>query len=445
MRVKVLTRNPDDYLRETTRDIHKVPRNYDPKLHPLEAPREYTRALNAVKLDRVFAKPFIGSLDGHTEGISVLCKRPKSLSTLASGAFDGEVRLWDLPTRRCLKHLQAHENFVRGIAFTKDGERFATVGDDKTIKFWNVSSPGVGEEERPLKTIVSKVILTGIAFSPKIEKFATCGEICQIWEETRNEPVRSFSWGKDSVDTLAFNPVEPHILGTSSQDRSITFYDIREAGPIKQLTLTMRTNQLAWNPMESTTYTVANEDFSLYTFDMRFMASAVTIHKGHTSAVTCLDYSPTGQEIVSGSYDRTLRIFQKDKKFSRDVYHTKRMQRITDVVWSSDNKYIINSSDEMNLRIWKAKASEKLGVLRPREKRALNYNEALVNKFELFPEIRSINRHRHVPKYIQSMTKKIKMNYNKERRKAANRRAHSKPGTEPEPRPKSDFIVSNME
>lgn len=39
------------------------------------------------------------------------------------------------------------------------------------------------------------------------------------------------------------------------------------------------------------------------------------------------------------------------------------MQRITDVVWSADNKYIVNASDEMNLRIWKSKASEKLGVV----------------------------------------------------------------------------------
>ncbi|CAA9994142.1 unnamed protein product [Nesidiocoris tenuis] len=426
MKVKCLVRNPDDYLRETTRDIHKLPRNYDPNLHPLEAPREYTRALNAVKLDRVFAKPFLGSLDGHTEGISVLAKRPDSLSTIASGAFDGEIRLWNLVTRKCIKSVQAHENCIRGVVFTKDGERFASVGDDKTIKFWKTDPPAAGEQERPLKSIVSKVLLTGITFSPKIEKFATCGEICQIWEESRDEPVRSFKWGMDSADTVVFNPVEPHILGkylhadgarTCAQDRSITFYDIRESGPIKKLTLSMRSNQLAWNPMESFMYTVANEDFNLYSFDLRYLSSAVTIHRGHTSAVTCLDYSPTGLEIVSGSYDRTLRIFEGQKQFSREIYHTKRMQRITDVVWSSDDKYVINASDEMNLRIWKARASEKLGIIRPREKRALNYSQALINKYELFPKIRSINRHRHVPRYINTAQMKMKYSHQKEKRK----------------------------
>lgn len=51
---------------------------------------------------------------------------------------------------------------------------------------------------------------------------------------------------------------------------------------------------------------------------------------------------------------------------SREVYHTKRMQRISNVVWSLDDKYILSSSDEMNIRLWKARASEKLGVVRYR-------------------------------------------------------------------------------
>jgi len=73
-----------------------VPRNYDPTLHPFEVPREYTRALNATKLERVFAKPFVASLDGHRDGISCIVKHSKSLSTVLSGACDGEVKplLW---------------------------------------------------------------------------------------------------------------------------------------------------------------------------------------------------------------------------------------------------------------------------------------------------------------------------------------------------------------
>lgn len=83
----------------------------------------------------------------------------------------------------------------------------------------------------------------------------------------------------------------------------------------------------------------------------------------HVEAVIDVDYSPTGKEFVSGSYDKSIRIFEVNKGHSREVYHTKRMQRLTCVSWSFDNKYIVSGSDEMNLRLWKANASEKLGIV----------------------------------------------------------------------------------
>jgi WD repeat and SOF domain-containing protein 1 len=70
-----------------------VPRNYDPALHPFEAPREYSQAMNAVKLEKVFAKPFIGDLEGHKDVVNCMCKHPSMLSHILSGAGDGEVRI----------------------------------------------------------------------------------------------------------------------------------------------------------------------------------------------------------------------------------------------------------------------------------------------------------------------------------------------------------------
>ncbi|EPQ19315.1 Heat shock cognate 71 kDa protein [Myotis brandtii] len=52
MKVKMLSQNPDNCVRETKLNLQRVPRNYDPTLHPFEVPREYVRALNATKLER---------------------------------------------------------------------------------------------------------------------------------------------------------------------------------------------------------------------------------------------------------------------------------------------------------------------------------------------------------------------------------------------------------
>lgn len=41
------------------------------------------------------------------------------------------------------------------------------------------------------------------------------------------------------------------------------------------------------------------------------------------------------------------------------------MQHVICVKWSADSKYVLSGSDEMNIRLWKANASEKLGVVSP--------------------------------------------------------------------------------
>lgn len=94
MKVKILCRNPHDYVRQRKTDVHKLPRNLDPSLHPLEGPREYVRALNATKLDRVFAKPFVGSLSGHTDGVYCIAKHPTKLSVILSGGGEVSVLLY---------------------------------------------------------------------------------------------------------------------------------------------------------------------------------------------------------------------------------------------------------------------------------------------------------------------------------------------------------------
>lgn len=86
-----------------------------------------------------------------------MCKHPFHLSTILSGAFDGEVRIWNLTQRKCIRNFLAHDGIIRGIVFNATGEQFITVGDDKTIKTWKSQKTSFGEEEEPINTIISKV------------------------------------------------------------------------------------------------------------------------------------------------------------------------------------------------------------------------------------------------------------------------------------------------
>jgi len=233
----------------------------------------------------------------------------------------------------------------------------------------------------------------------------------------------------DRITNITFNPIEYNILATTGSDRTVALYDIRNSTPLRKVTLAMKSNGIAWNPMEAFNFTLANEDSNLYTFDMRRLDCPLNVHKDHVMAVLDVDYSPTGREFVSGSFDKTLRIFKMDAGHSRDVYHTKRMQRIFCIRWSSDATYLISGSDETNIRLWKANASRKVGRLRPRERVALEYAEQLKEKFKFHPQIRRIARHRHVPKLVYKAAKEKRVMAEAQRRKRTNVILHSKPGS----------------
>ena len=66
MKVKALSRSAASTERQNSGDLRMHHRNLDPSSHPMARAREYTRAVTAAKLDRMFAKPFLASLgEGH--------------------------------------------------------------------------------------------------------------------------------------------------------------------------------------------------------------------------------------------------------------------------------------------------------------------------------------------------------------------------------------------
>lgn len=312
----------------------------------------------------------------------------------------------------------------------RDSSLFVTVGEDKIVKTWRYPDTleDIDDSFSPLSTIVGKSVFLGVDHHWSEPTFATCGERVDIWDAGRSDPVRSFSWGVDSITNIKFNPVEYNVLASTGSDRTIALYDIRTSTPLRKVILSMKSNGISWNPIEAFHFTVANEDSNLYTFDMRKLDTPLNVHMDHVMAVLDVDYSPTGQDFVSGSFDKTVRLFQHNQGRSREVYHTKRMQRIFCVQWSADASYILSGSDEMNIRLWKAEASRKTGKLRPRERLALHYAAKLRHRFRFHPQIRRISRHRHLPKMVFKAAKEKRAIMARQKRKRDNVIRHSKPG-----------------
>ena len=58
--------------------------------------------------------------------------------TLASGAEDATVRLWDPVTGELKRTLTGHSNVVSNVAFSPDGQTLASGAGDGTVGLWDV-------------------------------------------------------------------------------------------------------------------------------------------------------------------------------------------------------------------------------------------------------------------------------------------------------------------
>ncbi len=155
---------------------------------------------------------------------------------------------------------------VRTVTFSRDGERMAVAGRNGRIRVWNVTS---GAKERDIETDRRRI--RGLAFSPDGNWLAAAGAspMIRIMDVATGEPVMTLSTRPAKVYSLAF--LGNRRLAAGGSDNRIAIWDLESRQPTAHLV-------------------------------------------GHTGTVAALAASASGDVLVSGSYDTTLRIWNLSEK-----------------------------------------------------------------------------------------------------------------------------------
>ena len=77
-------------------------------------------------------------LEGH-EGLVFCLASSADGRRLASGGYDGVVRVWDRESGAVLAELRGHDGDLLDVALDGDGSRVASSGDDDTLRLWSVA------------------------------------------------------------------------------------------------------------------------------------------------------------------------------------------------------------------------------------------------------------------------------------------------------------------
>jgi WD40 repeat protein/serine/threonine protein kinase len=187
---------------------------------------------------------------------------------LATGNINGAVQVWDATTRDLVGTLGTHSREIRRVVFSGDG-RYLVSSSDGIVMLWDAQR--LHEKQEP-RTFPARVPGAGlnVAFSPDGRRLATGGaeNTVVIWDVETENKLQTL-WGKHSgeVYAVAFSSLDDgRLIATAGEDSAVKVWDSHSGKLIHSF-------------------------------------------RGHTGLVTSLAFTPDGSRLISGSRDKTVKVW----------------------------------------------------------------------------------------------------------------------------------------
>ncbi|MGA2621125.1 MAG: protein kinase [Thermoguttaceae bacterium] len=153
---------------------------------------------------------------------------------IAVGTVRGDLVLWDDVARRVLlRKPRAHDKRIVGIAFSPDGTKLATAGeDDNVARVWTVPAGDLAFELRGHTRALTK----GLAFSPDGKSIATASadQTVRIWDAGDGKPGRVLAI-KQSPHDLAWQGQSGRLFVVQQADSSKNIVSLWNASSGEQV------------------------------------------------------------------------------------------------------------------------------------------------------------------------------------------------------------------
>src|SRR5450755_3339885 len=202
-------------------------------------------------------------------------------------------------------------NQVYALAWSPNGTRLASGGQDRTVHLWNATT---GKQMTTYRSVFSTGEVQAVAWSPDGRYLASGSNdgIVQIWDTSMHKLLlagSNFS-GEDEVTSLA----------SGSWDGTVQVWDAT----------TRRT---------------------------------VLTYRGHTEGIWSVSWSPDSRYLVSASKDQTVQVWEAMTGRRLLSYHGHTAE-VWNVSWSPDGKDIASVGDGGTVHLWNASTGEEIWRLR---------------------------------------------------------------------------------
>ena len=249
----------------------------------------------------------------HQDHISTLAFSPNS-RLLASGCFDGQVKVWDLgydtfgsqPLKERL--LLKHGTRVRHVAFSPASDLLASVGNDRAVRLWDVQT---GKTVRVLTNHPWEV--TCVAFAPD-GKTLLVGmgnpggrQFLKVWDVASGTELMTPEGPTNAVWDVAFTP-RGCLAASASYDGTVRLWDTIDWQP--KHTLSAKFGQV-WTLALSPSHHLLAAGHANGTVSLWDITSGrqMVAFRAHDAAVWTVIISPQSKLLITGSDDRSVKVW----------------------------------------------------------------------------------------------------------------------------------------
>jgi len=307
-----------------------------------EAVSALHQAVNASRL--LYTLPHGGSAAYSPDG-----------TRLATGGNDDTVKVWNLATQEVFLTLVGHEDDILDVAFSPDGSLLASTSVDKTARIWDANT---GDELLTLPA--ENQTFFRLAFSSDntrlaVTSFYPPGTVT-VWDVVIGEKLLTLQGHTSDVLDVTFS-LDGEFLVTGSWDFTARVWDARsgeelylfDTGSIDFISGLAFSPDRRYLAMALQNLGVVIYDWNQYLKDGEFQSvRAMNVQSGFT---TCIAYSPDGSQIAIGNSEGTLIVW--DTESGRELFtqaaHT---NGINSLAFSPDGRYLATSSPEDKTKVW---------------------------------------------------------------------------------------------
>ena len=277
-----------------------------------------------------------------------------------TGGNDASIRLWDAETGKDLKAFTGHADGARGLAFAPDGRHFASASDDNTVRLWDVEA---GAEVRPIVGPIDE--LQTVAFSADGRLILAGGyekdrpdpgnpgvttSPIRVWDAATGKEVRRFGGHTAAVKKVAFLANSLRAL-SGGDDDILRLWDVGDAKPIRQFPGHTDDVQSLAVSDDRTSAISGGSDGSLRQWDL---AGGRELRRmdGHNGRIASVATSRDGRRALSGGADKVVRVWdlQTGEVLRKLEGHA---EGVTCVAFAPDGQVAFSGGDDRVINRWR--------------------------------------------------------------------------------------------